>query len=101
MVLAGRLGTEGLSAENLRAEPTKPRQVPEYRSDPRPAPAIKVAPPPSATLVPASEPSSWLRPVPGASLTYDTVGQPRALRLEPLYRIFDERYAVYWKGETT
>ena len=36
VVLAGRLGTEGLTAENLRAEPTKPRQVPEYRSDPVP-----------------------------------------------------------------
>ena len=44
LVLAGRLGTEGLTPDILRAEPTKPRMVPEYKSDPvRPRPS---APPP-------------------------------------------------------
>ncbi len=65
------------------------------------APPIRVASPPSDTFTTAAEPSSWLQPVPGASPTYDTVGQPKTIRLEPLYRIFDERYAVYWKVETT
>jgi hypothetical protein len=44
-------------------------------------------------------PSAWLRPVSGEPLVYETVGQARTIRLEPLYRIFDERYAVYWKTE--
>ena len=90
LVLAGRLGGEGLTPENLRAEPTKPRQVPEYRSEPRPAPAIRAK---------APDPAAWLRAVPGPSLAYETVGQSRSLRLEPLYRIVDERYQVYWKVE--
>jgi len=90
IVLAGRLGREGLTPDNLRAEPTKVRQVPEYKSEPVPAPTIRVA---------SADPSGWLRPVAGRPLEYETVGQPRPLRLEPLYRVFDERYAVYWKTE--
>jgi hypothetical protein len=90
VVLAGRLGSEGLTSDNLRAEPTKPREVPEYKSDPRPPGPIRAASP---------DPSAWLRPVAGRPLEYETVGQAQALRLSPLYRIFDERYGVYWKME--
>jgi DUF1680 family protein len=90
IVLAGRLGREGLTPENLRAEPTKVREVPQYKSEPVPAPTIRAA---------SAEPSTWLRPVAGRPLEYETVGQARPLRFEPLYRIFDERYAVYWKTE--
>ena len=43
IVLAGKLGTAGLTAENLRAEPTKPRTVPEYKSEPVAAPSIRAA----------------------------------------------------------
>jgi DUF1680 family protein len=89
VVLAGRLGAAGLTPDNLRAEPTKPRTVPEYRSEPVPAPALRLA----------SDPSTVLRPVPGVPLAYETTGQPAVVRFEPLYRIFDERYAVYWKRE--
>jgi DUF1680 family protein len=88
VVLAGRLGTEGLDAGHLRAEPTAPRKVPEYRLDPVAAPTILAA---------SADPASWLRPVAGQPLVYETIGQARTLRLEPLYRILDERYAVYWK----
>src|SRR5262249_37921334 len=42
LVLAGRLGTEGLTKEVLRAEPTKIRQVPEYKSKPEAAPELKL-----------------------------------------------------------
>jgi uncharacterized protein len=88
LVLAGRLGAGGLGPETLRAEPTRPREVPEYRAEALPAPPIRTASP---------DPTAWLRPVPGRSQSYETVGQEKALRLEPLYQIFDERYAVYWK----
>jgi DUF1680 family protein len=90
IVLAGRLGREGLTSENLRAEPTKVRQVPEYRSEPVPAPAIRSS---------SAEPGTWLRPVAGRPLEYETVDPATPLRFEPLYRIFDERYGVYWKTE--
>ena len=33
----------------------------------------------------------------GGALEFRTVGQPNELTLVPLNRIFDERYAVYWK----
>lgn len=88
LVLAGKLGTAGLTAENLRAEPTKPRTVPEYKSEPIAAPTIRAQ---------ASDPATWLKPSGGRALEFRTVGQPQELTLVPLNRIFDERYAVYWK----
>ena len=44
LVLVGRMGTEGITAENRRAEPTKPRTVPEFKDPaPPPAPQIRAA----------------------------------------------------------
>jgi hypothetical protein len=87
LVLAGKLGTAGLTAENLRAEPTRPRTVPEYKLEAVAAPTIRAA---------SVDPASWLKPA-GRALEFRTVGQPNDLTLVPLNRIFDERYAVYWK----
>jgi hypothetical protein len=86
IVLAGKLGTAGLTAETLRAEPTKPRTVPEYKSEPVAAPVIRAS---------SSDPASWLKA--SGPLEFRTVGQQNELTLVPLNRIFDERYAVYWK----
>jgi hypothetical protein len=86
LVLAARLGTAGLPAENLRAGPTRPRQVPEYAAEP-----IGVAP----IVARSRDPSSWLRPVAARALEFSTIGQESDLTLVPLIRIFDERYAVY------
>jgi DUF1680 family protein len=88
IVLAGRLGTAGLTAQNLRAEPTKPRTVPEYKSDPVTAPGI---------LASSPDPASWLRPVAGRPLEFRTFGQATQITLVPLNQVFDERYAVYWQ----
>lgn len=89
LVLAGRMGTAGLTTANLRAEPTAPRTVPEFRNANLPAvPAIKA---------PSSDPSSWLEPVPGTPLHFRTVGQDANITFVPLYALFDERYGVYWK----
>ncbi len=88
LVLAGRLGTTGLDAATLRAEPTKPRAVPEYKRDPVPAPVI---------TAPADDPASWLEPVPGRALEFRTKHQKIQLTLVPLNQVFDERYAVYWQ----
>jgi len=88
VVLAGRMGADGLTPAILRAEKTAPRTVPEYKGDPIPAPDLKRAGP---TL------DAWVTPVAGQSLTFHPSGQARQLELVPLYRILDERYAVYWK----
>jgi uncharacterized protein len=83
LVLAGRLGAEGLSAATLRAEPTKPRTIPEYKAEP-------VAP------LPLSPP---LAPVPGRPLEFTggAAGQGKPIAFVPFYRLFDERYGIYWR----
>jgi DUF1680 family protein len=91
LVLAGKLGTAGLTAQNLRAEPTPPRTVPEYKSEPVAAPTVR-----AASL---EDPRSWLEPLPGRPLEFRSTGQEMPLTLVPLNEIFDERYAVYWKVE--
>jgi DUF1680 family protein len=88
LVLAGRLGAEGLTPETLRAEPTKPRTVPEYEAEPVPAPGI---------VARSTDPATWVERTSGRALEFRTVGQPREIALVPLSRVFDERYAVYWR----
>jgi DUF1680 family protein len=87
LVLAGRLGTEGLDASDLRAGPTAPRKVPEYPAQPVAAPVISAR----------SDPASWLTPVAGRALEFRTSAQARPITVVPLNAILDERYAVYWK----
>jgi DUF1680 family protein len=91
LVLAGRLGTEGLDAATLRAGPTRPRTVPEYTGAALSVPVI---------AAPSPEPQSWLARAGGRPLEFRTVGQARELTLAPLNSIFDERYAVYWRVDT-
>jgi uncharacterized protein len=45
----------------------------------------------------SSAPASWVEPVSGQVLTFRTVGQAENVTLVPLYKLFGERYAVYWK----
>ena len=89
LVLAGRLGTAGLTPDVLRAEPTKPRTVPEYKADPVPAPSFTAS---------GADPSAWItkRSAAGAPLEFRTVGQTTDVTLVPLNTVIDERYAVYW-----
>jgi DUF1680 family protein len=91
LVLVGRLGTEGLTPGILRAEPTKPRTVPEYKGDPVSA---------AAFVARGNGPADWIKPVPGRSLEFRTVGQARDVTLVPFYTLIDERYATYWKMES-
>src|SRR5919198_3034508 len=86
LVLAGRLGTEGLTPEILRAEPTKPRQVPEYQEKPKAAPDLRTG---------GLEPGAWIQKTSG--LGFRTTGQAPDVALVPFHSVFDERYAVYWK----
>ena len=91
LVLVGRLGTDGLTPANLRAEPTKPRTVPNYPLEPWPTPVFKVS---------GDDLNAWLKPG-GRSLEFRTTGQAKDVELVPFYRLFDERYAVYWRLTST
>ena len=88
MVLAGRLGTEGLTPEVLRAEPTKPRTVPEYKDQPRPALELRTQ---------GAPPSAWIQRSSDRALHFRTSGQAQDITLVPFHTIFDERYAIYWR----
>jgi len=90
LVLAGKLGTEGITAANLRAGPTAPRTVPEYEKTLAPIKA-------PSFVATSDDPSAWIKPVAGKPLEFRTVGQTTDVTLVPLYTLFDERYAVYWK----
>jgi DUF1680 family protein len=87
LVLAGRLGTEGLTKEMFYAEFS-----PTLRGEPIPAPVITTSP---------KDPVGWVKPVLTQPLTFQTVGQEKQISLIPLYRLFGERYAVYWKTAST
>jgi DUF1680 family protein len=84
LVLAGRLGTEGLTKEMMYGE--VPWEVPG-----------KGLPTPEIV---ASRAAPWVERVPGERLAFRTVGQSPSVSLVPLYRVFGERYAVYWNVRT-
>jgi DUF1680 family protein len=83
LVLAGGLGREGLTEPMMVGgsdppEPHNPVPVPDFR-------------------ISSQDPASWIEPVEGQRLTFRTKGQRQDVRLIPLNRIFDERYAIYWR----
>jgi hypothetical protein len=82
LVLAGRLGTQGL---------TRAMQYGEYDCE------LKGDPVSVADISGGPEVSSWVEPVAGRNLTFRTKGQAESRELVPLNRLFGERYAVYWK----
>jgi len=82
LVLAGQLGKVELPREEIYGKygPTvEPVAVPSF------SPA-------------SDELDSWIRPVDGEPLTFRTegAGQPEDVTLVPFYRLFGQRYAVYW-----
>ncbi len=83
LVLAGRLGEHGL---------TKALTYPGYDTAPvgEPIPVTSIA-------NPSKNAAGWVEPVSGTPLTFRTTGQEEAIGFIPLYRVFGERYAVYWK----
>ena len=95
LVLAARTGTDdldGLIADDGRGSHTAPGpQLPLDR-----APMLVGD---RATL------AAQLKPVPGRPLTFEAAGliQPgtfKGLQLEPLFRVHDARYLVYWRTAT-
>lgn len=83
LVLAGRLGAQGLTREM-----TYGGYDCGLTGDPIPVADIHAA---------SKDPVGWIEKEPGRSLAFRTRGQKQNLQLSPLYRVFGERYAVYWK----
>ena len=83
LVLAGELGSDGLT-EELVVGPEGPN--------------MKKQPPPSMPSFRAKggDPSEWISPA-GEALTFRTVGQERDIALVPFNRVSGQRYSVYWK----
>jgi DUF1680 family protein len=89
IVLAGALGTEGMSKEmeDGLGLPDVDRMVSQGAAAEVPA-----------LVVPDADPNTWIKPVKGKPLTFRTsgVGKPNDVTLIPFYRTFGQRYAVYW-----
>ena len=81
LVLAGELGREGLTEAMQHAS----SYLPVGRSVP--VPALLTAGDPIETLI---------KPAPGKRLTFQIEAEDRQITLSPFYRLFDERYAIYW-----
>jgi DUF1680 family protein len=81
LVLAGDLGSEGLS-ESMIVGPHAP---PIQR-----APRIEIP-----VFRASGDPESWIKPA-EKPLAFHAAGQPKDVALVPLNSIFGKRYAVYW-----
>ncbi len=90
VVLAGELGGDGLEMDLIHFAPHNGE--PLFQSHPF-TDANKLA-----LVDTTARPEDWLEPVAGKPLTFRThgVGRPRDFTLSPFYRLFDQRYAVYW-----
>jgi hypothetical protein len=88
IVLAGALGRHNLSAdvENGMGELV-------YRENVEAAAAV-----PPVLVTDETDLDAWIKPVEGEPLTFRTVGAgvPADVTLRPFFRLFGERYAVYW-----
>jgi len=85
MVLAGEMGKDGLNNSMIYG-PQGP-YLPEGQKPSRP-PVIKSAR--TASL-------AWAEPTPNVHHAFRTVGQSESTSLVPFYKVFKERYTVYWK----
>ncbi len=87
LVLAGKLGGEGLSDDVVYTEKNW-----------FPFPEEKVARAPDI-VTEQRDPAAWVRPVAGERLTFRTegVGRPADVTLVPYHRLWGERYAIYWR----
>ena len=86
LVLAGELGTEGLDPKT------------QYSENQGVLRNISVPPAPMF-LADIDSPEVWIKPVGGRTLTFRTVGAglPENVTLVPYYRLFGQRYGIYWR----
>jgi uncharacterized protein len=82
LVLAGRLGTADLS-KDLIYGPSAPDEKKTI-----PVPEIAAS---------GKDPTGWVEPAKDERLAFRTVGQSENFAMIPLYKLFNERYTVYWR----
>ena len=90
IVLAGELGREGLLDSDFRGQMMSDKKVEPVKS----TPAIIDSP---------GDITSHIEPIAGQPLHFKTrdLLKPADATLAPLYEIFDQRYAVYWRLTTS
>ncbi|TFG50587.1 MAG: hypothetical protein E4H40_01035 [Candidatus Brocadiia bacterium] len=86
LVMAGELGTEGLPDNVFLKKQLEQNITPAY-------------PPVPEFFADSDRIEKWIKPVEGQPLTFKTVnaGKPRDVKLVPYYRLFDQRYSIYWR----
>ncbi|MDJ0363657.1 glycoside hydrolase family 127 protein [Hymenobacter sp. H14-R3] len=91
IVLAGEMGTAGLTGTAPYHDPTQPYQYYTYDYH---VPADLV----HTLATGRGQVTDWLKPVPGQPLTFTTTAATKApgIRLVPYYKAQRERYVVYW-----
>ncbi|MCX7429007.1 MAG: glycoside hydrolase family 127 protein [Planctomycetia bacterium] len=87
LVLAGKLGGEGLTTDIVYTDKNW-----------FPFPEDKTARAPDI-VTDHPDPAVWVQPVTDQPLTFRTVGvgRPHDVTLVPYHRLWDERYAIYWR----
>jgi DUF1680 family protein len=80
VVLAGRFDpvTTEMLYGNYEPKPNDQAKVPDIVAD-------------------FTKPTAWIEPDSKQPLTFRAVGQSQPMTMIPLYKVIDERYAVYWK----
>ena len=85
LVLAGQLGSEGLTSQNVHTTQNWFR-FPENQ-------IAKVSP----LIVDSGDINDWIKPVSGKPLTFKTIGQSEDITLVPYHKLFMQKYVIYWK----
>ena len=86
LVLAGQLGTDGMDPKSLYSESQGVLRN------------IKVDAGPSF-VADVNNLTGWVKPVTSKPLTFRTIGagRPKDVTLIPFYKLFGQRYAIYWR----
>jgi len=89
VVLAGELGTDGMT-DSVKTGVGREAGRMNTEGPAMPAPAIVTG---------QDDPRDWVKPAADLPLTFRTegVGRPKDVALIPFYRLFGQRYAVYWE----
>ena len=84
-VLAGQLGSEGLTTQNVHTTQNW------YRFPEREIATV------SPLTVTSDDINDWIEPVAGKPLTFKTIGQSEEITLIPFHKLFMQKYIIYWK----
>jgi uncharacterized protein len=73
-----------------------PLKIGGYNTGPKPA---DLGAPAEAPITPSGDASDWMEVVSGQDLEFKAKSADAKLPVKPMYRITDEKYAVYWGTE--